>query len=85
MNLTKKNGCYAKELFENLDEIKDLYDDNQISVSNMRATVLKIIEPAWINRVAKKRFISYLEDCYSKRQIYNLCWNTIQKAMKYTA
>ena len=83
MNLTRQNGCYSKELFEHLDEIKFIYEDNYASVRYMKNYVLEVIEPAWIDKVAKKRFIGYLNDCYSKRDIYNLCWNTVQKAMKY--
>lgn len=83
MNLTKVNGCYAKELYENMDEIKEIVSDKTYSFVSMKDCILGIIEPAWINKVAKKRFIGYLNNCKSKYEIYRLCHNTVQKAMKH--
>ena len=83
MNLTKVNGTYSKELYENMDEIKELVSDKSYSFASMKNCILEIIEPAWINKVAKKRFIGYLNNCTSKYEIYRLCSNTVQKAMKY--
>lgn len=83
MNLTRVNGTYAKELYENLNELRVMYSAPAVSIEEMRNCVLDIIEPAWINATAKKRFISFLNDCFTKREIYNLCYNSVQKAMKY--
>ena len=85
MNLTKVNGTYSKELYENMEEIKDIVSDKSYSVASMKSCILGIIEPAWINKAAKKRFISYLNNCGSKYEIYRLCNNTVQKAMKYSS
>ena len=83
MNITKVNGSYSKELFERRDEIKACSVSDYTTVEDMRELVLEIIEPAWINAVAKNRFIGYLNDCQTKKDIYRLCYNTVQKAMKY--
>ena len=40
-------------------------------------------EVAHIEAEAKTRFMDYLDACTSKKEIYGLCHNTIQKAMKY--
>ena len=83
MNLTKVNGCYAKELKNNLHNIKAIFSDGTKSYNYMKQYVLKVIEPAYINATAKKRFIEYLEGCAGKYEIYNLCYNTVRKAMNY--
>jgi hypothetical protein len=83
MNITKVDGSYSKELFENMNEIKACSFSGYTTVEDMRELVLEIIEPAWIGTVARNRFIGYLNDCQSKKEIYWLCYNTVQKAMKY--
>ena len=83
MNITKVNGSYSKELLDNINQIKIACADNQYSLSGMKSLILDIIEPAFIGTVAKQRFINYLSTCRSKKEVYSLCWNTIQKAMKY--
>lgn len=83
MNITKVNGSYSKELFENINQIKSACYDRNYSLSSMKGLILDIIEPAFIGTVAKQRFMGYLSDCRSKNEVYKLCWNTIQKAMKY--
>lgn len=83
MNLTKVNGTYSKELLEHMSDIRKQSFSEYTSVDDLRAYVLEIIESAWINATAKKRFIGYLKSCESKKSIYWLCYNTVQKAMKY--
>jgi hypothetical protein len=83
MNLTKVNGTYSKELLENINEIRKVSFDKNTSLEYMRNYILEVIEPAYIDATAKKRFIEYLENCDSKKSIYWLCYNTIQKAMKH--
>lgn len=85
MNITKVNGSYSKELFDHMNEIRACSFSEYTSTENMRDLVLEIIEPAWIGTVARTRFISYLNNCQSKKEIYWLCYNTVQKAMKYKA
>lgn len=83
MNITKVNGSYSKELFNNIDLITAAKYDSSVSLSSMKQTVLAIIEPAFIGTVAKQRFIGYVHNCQSKNAVYKLCWNTIHKAMSY--
>lgn len=83
MNLTKVDGTYSKELFEHMTDIRKFSFSEYTSIESLRDYVLEIIEPAWINATAKKRFIKYLRGCESKKSIYWLCYNTVQKAMKY--
>ena len=83
MNLTKVSGTYSKELYENMDEIKEIVSDKSYSFASMKNCILEIIEPAWIDKVAKKRFIGYLNNCKSKAEIYRLCSNTVRKAMQH--
>ena len=83
MNLTRVNGTYSKELYRHMHDIRKCSFNEYTSVESMKELVLEIIEPAYIDAEAKKRFISYLESCETKKSIYWLCHNTIQKAMKY--
>ena len=83
MNLTKVNGTYSKELAVNMTEIRKSSFDSSVSTEDMRALILDIISPAWIEAIAKKRFIGYLNNCASKKDMYWLCYNTVQKAAKY--
>ena len=85
MNITKVDGTYSKEIFEHMNDIRQLSFSEYASTENLRNYVLEIIEPAWINAAAKKRFIKYLNGCESKKSIYWLCYNTVQKAMKYNS
>lgn len=83
MDLTKMHNCYAKWLCMCLDDLKEYYSNSSISVDYMKQHVLAIIEPAKLTP-AKKRFIKYLtEECYNKREVYNLCYNAVQKAANY--
>lgn len=85
MNLTKVNGCYSKELYENMKRIKAITDNKALTVGYLKGCVLSIISYARFNAVAKPRFVKYLEGCKTKKEVYKLCQNTIQKAMKYNA
>ena len=83
MNLVKVDGTYAKELFDNMNEIRKTSFNDRVSTEEMKEYILSVIEPAKFNAVAKKRFIGYLNNCSTKKEIYWLCSNTVQKAMKY--
>lgn len=82
MDLTKVNGCYSKELYKNLEDLKEDYSDVYTSTDYMRQRVLDIIAPAR-DTEAKKRFIGNLLACHSKRTIYNLCCSAVNNAMNY--
>lgn len=83
MNLTKVNGTYSKELNEHLNDIRKASFNKYVSEEDLKNYILEVIEPAYIDAVAKKRFIEYLESCETKKSMYWLCYNTVQKAMKY--
>ena len=83
MNITKVNGSYSKELWENMNDIRKASFNDHVSLEEMRDYIFEVIKPAYINATAKKRFIEYLEGCETKKSIYWLCYNTVQKAMKY--
>ena len=83
MNITKVNGSYSKELYENRDLIEQIYKDPSLSVAYMKAVILDIIKPAWITAKAKLRFKNSLAECHSKYAVYKLCNNTINKAINY--
>lgn len=84
MNLTKVNGCYSKELRENCNNIKLLVKDNNTNVETMRAFIEAIIEPAFINADAKKRFRVNLHNCQTKEEIDQLCADVVLHGMYYT-
>ena len=84
MNLTKVNGCYSKELREATNDIKILLKERSIDVETMRDFVSKIIEPAFIEADAKKRFKENLADCKTKEEIDNLCYMAVLHGMYYT-
>ncbi len=84
MNLTYVEGTYSRELFINMNEITRISFDNSYSFYYMKEFILDVVEPAHIEAEAKRRFVEeYVEDCTTKKQLYWLCRNTIQKAMKY--
>lgn len=83
MDISSINGAYAKELKKNIGEINSIFEDTAVSVDDMKQAILDIIEPAWIDVTAKPRFKVFLENCRTKLDVYNLCWNSICKAMRY--
>ena len=83
MDLTTMEGCYARELFINLPKIKAIWINKSSSLDNIKDFVKTVIEPAWINAAAKRRFIGYLEACTTKQGVYVLCQNAVKKAQNY--
>lgn len=83
MNLTKVKGCYSKELRESCYIIKLMVKENSISVEEMIRVVKGIIEPAFIEAEAKKRFIANLEACNTKEEVDQLCHDAVQHGMNY--
>lgn len=84
MNLTKVNGCYSKELRDATYEIKLLLKEKSIDVNVMKDFVNKIIEPAFIEAEAKKRFKENLNACKTKEEVDNLCYLAVLHGMYYT-
>jgi hypothetical protein len=82
-DLTKVNGCYSKELREATNDIKVLLKERSITVEVMRDFVNKIIEPAFIEAEAKKRFKENLNECNTKEEIDNLCYMAVLHGMYY--
>lgn len=83
INLTRVEGCYSKELREFCPTIKLAAKEPSVSVCSMRDLVRSIIEPAYINAAAKKRFIENLNQCETKSEIEQLCKNTVIHGMYY--
>ena len=83
INLTKVDGCYSKELIENLDIIGKMLWDPIVSVYKMRNTVLSIIAPAFIKAEAKARFTARLGQCRTKSAIHKLCSDAITHGRYY--
>jgi hypothetical protein len=83
MNLTKINGCYSKELREYCPTIKTCLKEKSVSLKEMINLVDSIIEPAFINANAKKRFIKNLHDCKTKEEVDKLCTMAVIHGMYY--
>ena len=83
VDLTKKDGCYSKELRVNYPKIKRMLNSPLVSVESMKSGILKIIEKAFINYKAKQRFIDNLHKCTSKHEINNLCHMSVICGMYY--
>lgn len=83
MDLTKVNGCYSKELRENCDAIKFMLKEPSISLEEMIRVVEAIIEPAFINAEAKKRFLKKLKTCKTKEAVDELCYDAVLHGMWY--
>ena len=83
MDLTKVNGCYSKELRENCNNIKLMLNSPSVSTAEMIRVVRCIIEPAFINAQAKKRFIKNLVACKTKEAVDNLCREAVFNGMWY--
>lgn len=85
MDLTSVKGCYSKELRENCYAIKLMLDEPSVSTEEMIRVVKAIIEPAFINAEAKKRFIKNLEACSTKEAVDELCHKAVMNGMWYKA
>lgn len=85
MNLTKVNGCYSKELRESCNAIKLMLKEPSVSTAEMIRVVKAIIEPAFINAGAKKRFTEKLEACETKEAVDTLCHDAVMNGMWYKA
>lgn len=83
INLTKVNGCYSKELREFAPTIILMAKEHSVSLEEMKTVVHKIIEPAYINAGAKKRFLSKLFKCESKNEVSELCHDAVLHGMYY--
>ena len=83
VNLTNINGCYSKELKEACHNIKTLLTDPLTDTETMRDFVSKVIEPAFIEAEAKQRFRTNLSKCQSKKEIDQLCSDTVLHGMYY--
>ena len=83
MDLTRVNGCYSKELRESCYLIKLMLKEASVSVEEMIRTVKGLIEPAYINADAKKRFITNLEACKTKEEVDKLCHDAVMNGMWY--
>ena len=85
MDLTKVKGCYSKELRDSCYAIKLMLNEPNVDTDEMIRVVKAIIEPAFINAQAKKRFIQNLEACATKEDIDNLCHAAVLNGMWYKA
>lgn len=83
MDLTRVNGCYSKELRENCTAIKFMLKEPSVSVDEMIRVVEAIIEPAFINADAKKRFLRNLKKCETKEAVDELCYDAVLHGMWY--
>jgi len=83
INLTKREGCYSKELRESCNNIKILLNEPTIDVETMRTFVHNVIEPARIEAAAKKRFRENLNACQTKLEIDELCRDAVIHGMYY--
>ena len=85
MDLTKVNGCYSKELRECCNDIKLMLREPSVDTAEMIRVVKCIIEPAYINAEAKKRFTKNLENCKTKEEVDQLCHDAVMNGMWYKA
>ena len=83
MDLTRMNGCYSKELRENCYIIKLMLKEASVSVDEMVTTIKALIEPAYINAEAKRRFIKNIEKCKTKEAVDQLCHDAVMHGMWY--
>jgi hypothetical protein len=83
VNLTKVSGCYSKELRENCPTIKFMLSEPSVSTDEMINVVEAIIEPAFINADAKKRFLKKLKACSTKEAVDELCYDAVIHGMYY--
>ena len=82
-DLTKVNGCYSKELREACYIIKLMLNEATVTTDEMINVVKAVIEPAYINADAKKRFIKNLEACKTKEAVDKLCYAAVKNGMCY--
>lgn len=83
MNLTKINGCYSKELRESCPTIQLMAKEQTVSLSEMKRIVKAIVEPAFINAGAKKRFLSNVSAAETKAEVSEICRLAVVHGMYY--
>jgi hypothetical protein len=60
-----------------------MLNEESVSLDEMIRVVKAIIEPAFINAEAKRRFINNLEDCSTKEEVDELCHTAVVNGMWY--
>lgn len=83
INLTEVNGCYTKQLTENIETIHKYANDDYTTKDELTSWILELIKPAFFNKDAKPRFIHHLRNCRTKKAILMLCLNSIANAVEY--
>lgn len=84
MDLTRHPDCYTNKLAPKLDIIKQMFYDEKVSFEEMREFVKDLVVQAK-NTKARQRFLKdYLyEECWTKRDIEQLCFNAVQKSRRF--
>ena len=83
IDLTRCDGTYSKELRFMAPHIITMANEPSITLEDMLVFVLGVIEPAYINANAKKRFVESLYKCETKIEINTLCHNAVVHGMYY--
>ena len=79
VNLARKEGCYAYELWKQIDKIEKMVTDKSVTLSKMKEFVHSCANKAKETR-AQKNFIKNVNEKINKHGILYYCNNVIKKA-----
>lgn len=81
-DLTQKKDTYAYQLCHMQPSYVDLLDDSSYSTCKMAKHIEAAVRQAK-DTPARKRFLSNLELCMSKLDMYCLCQRAVERASSY--
>lgn len=81
-DLTKKKDTYAYQLCRMQPSYANLFDDSAYSACKMAKHIEAAVQQAK-DTPARQRFLSNLELCTSKLDMYCLCQRAVERASSY--
>ena len=82
MDLTKTPNSYVHHLNKMSPSVKEMFYDPNCSLSEMIAAVNSAVCKVK-DTEARRRFLGYLDECYSKHDVERLCYSAIAKGRNY--
>ena len=79
VNLARKEGCYAYELWKEFEKIEQMTYDNKISLEALKTFVHSLADKAKVT-TAQKKFIKNINEKTYKKDILYYCNNVVNKA-----
>ena len=79
VNLARKEGCYAYELWKEFEKIEQMTYDNKVSLTALKTFVHSLVNKAKAT-TKQKKFIKNINEKIYKKDILSYCNNVVYKA-----